>query len=163
MGEIPLTTDPAIAVIYEIVDEDITLSHDAAIARVYAYVEGRVIVATGSSRRAPSDKPDKRVAILLASARAHETMSRKLYRRAHGYIEHNDKIKAQRPIQLEKSKQWHEEHDAEIALTNKKMKKNSNKVKSAKKRNSGKSLQIPVVRVSKRSAKQIKTLASDCV
>lgn len=150
--------------LYEEIVNFVVLDRDAAIATVSAIVEGQLVIATGSSRRSPEDKPDKRVAVLLAYGRAHESLGNKLNRRARGYVEHNDNIAKQRPEQIEKSVKWHEEHKGEIKKAAKKLLKKQRKQGKAKAKNSNKTIKAPTVEiVQSRVSGAKRTRAADCV
>lgn len=91
---------------FEILDELIVHSRDASIVQVVVEIAGNKETITGTSRRAPADKPDLDVATLLAYGRAYQQLGRKLLRRAEGMVDHADNIRAIRPVQIKRKQEW---------------------------------------------------------
>lgn len=58
-----------------------------------AYIRLGAIEVTGSSRRAPGDKPDPETGELLALSRAYAKLAAKLEKRANGRVNHAAEIK----------------------------------------------------------------------
>lgn len=99
--------DPTEELPVEIISLDAMTSNDACIVEITAILEGQHVVVHGTSKRARGDKPDARTAYLLAMTRALQALASRVQRRAQGAVDHNDSIAKQRPIQRERSVQWH--------------------------------------------------------
>lgn len=82
-------------------------SRDACIVHMEVLLDGDVVVVSGTSRRYPGDKPDDRVAYLLAYSRAFESLTHKIAKRAKGLVRHNDNMRDQKPEQRIKSQAYH--------------------------------------------------------
>lgn len=82
------------------------VTRDASITRIVAKVQRDIIIATGTARRSPTDKPNDHIGAMLATARAYQALSKRIERRARGLVEHVADIAVQRPIQRKKSEQW---------------------------------------------------------
>ena len=78
--------------IFSIYGTDVTVHNDVAIAKIAANVEGEWIEAVGVAKRHPDDKPNPRVAALIANTRALESLHIKLQKRASGAVKHADDI-----------------------------------------------------------------------
>jgi len=90
----------------EILDIDSLCSRDACVVRLTVSVQGQITPVYGTSRRFPKDKPDAELAIMLATARAYESLAKKIKKRATGRVKHHDDMRAQRPFQIEKSRNY---------------------------------------------------------
>lgn len=68
-------------------------TRDACIVTITALIDKEVCVFTGTACRHPEDKPNKKLAHMLAYARAYEAMSYRLIKRARGYMKHVDDVR----------------------------------------------------------------------
>ena len=75
----------------EAIDFETMTSNGVCIVRsTYIHPDLGSVVATGVSRRHPSDKNDPTVGYLLAFSRSVESLSRKIQKRANGLVAMND-------------------------------------------------------------------------
>ena len=142
---------------------NIALDRDAAVATVTCLVEGQLVTATGSSRRSPDDKFDKRIATLLAYSRAYDSLAAKLKRRSEGYIKHNENISLQRPEQIEKNVKWHLENEGKQLQKKKKAAKSKKKIAKAKAKLTEKTIKVPSPAVADRRVGAKRSQMADCV
>lgn len=68
-------------------------TRDACIVTITALIDKEVCIFTGTSRRHPQDKPNEKLAHMIAYARAYEAMSCRLIKRARGYMKHVDDVR----------------------------------------------------------------------
>lgn len=68
-------------------------TRDACIVTITALIDKEVCIFTGTSRRHPQDKPNEKLAHMIAYARAYEAMSYRLTKRALGYMKHVDDVR----------------------------------------------------------------------
>lgn len=88
--------------------ENVIGTSDVAIAQLRLELGGKVYYAEGWSKRDPMDRPDKKLAQMLALGRAMENLSKKVLSEANGLIKHHDDLREQMPLQRQKSKEWHD-------------------------------------------------------
>ena len=75
-----------------IIDTDHNIAHDVVIVTISAVVQGEMIECKGTAIRHPHDKFDADTGVLLATARAYESLAKKLHIRANGLVKHNDDV-----------------------------------------------------------------------
>lgn len=90
-----------------IIEVDHIVTYEAAITRILAIIGEDLVEFTGTSKRAPTDKYNPDIGIMLSTGRAMERYAHAVLKRANGLVEHRDHIKQTRPEQLERSKRWH--------------------------------------------------------
>lgn len=90
----------------EIERTSVMVDKDACIVAIDVSLDGKVKTITASSKRCPGDKPDDRVAIPLAYARALNKASAWLNRQANAQLSQNDELIRVRPIQAASKAKW---------------------------------------------------------
>lgn len=73
-------------------------SDDAAVVQLRVVLDNKTFVVSGSSKRAPGDKPDQELGLTMALARALEGLVTRLGRQVNGRVKQNDWIAEQRPL-----------------------------------------------------------------
>jgi len=83
---------------------DTRQGNTVTIVTINAIMDGEIIEATGEAVRHPEDKHDPELGLLLAHARAFDSLARKLDRRAQGLVKMNDHNKEYKKRQEEKAR-----------------------------------------------------------
>jgi hypothetical protein len=78
----------------DILDVDSVYTKDACIVSLTVTIENELYIFTGTSRRHPDDKPNEKLAHMIAYARAYENLSYNLTKRAKGRMKHVEDVKA---------------------------------------------------------------------
>ncbi len=86
------------------------VTKDVAVIVLSVRILGKTYTGSGSAKRDPVDKADKRLGELLAYGRALDSLGRKIMREANGLVKHHDDLRdikimqAQKPVKVVASK-----------------------------------------------------------
>lgn len=81
---------------------DAVVTNDVAAVVLEVRFNGKMWIVTGSAKRDPRDRPDRNLALTLATSRALQKLANQFARQANGAVKHNDDVRRERKRQIKR-------------------------------------------------------------